>query len=114
MIHYMNLNPQPFSLIASGLKTIELRLLDEKRKQIAVGDTLIFKNTTDETATLTCIVKRLHIFSSFDELYRSLPLDKCGYLPDELATASPEDMEIYYPAEKQKCYGVVGIEIELI
>ena len=114
MIHYMNLNENPFSLIASGKKTIELRLFDEKRKQISVGDTLVFKNASDETKTLSCTVKKLHIFESFEELYASLPLHKCGYLPNEIPLASPKDMEIYYPAEKQKCYGVVGIEIELI
>ena len=45
MTHYMNLNPQPFEMIAQGKKTIELRLLDEKRKKIAAGDVLIFTNT---------------------------------------------------------------------
>lgn len=35
-------------------------------------------------------------------------------LPEELATARPEDMELYYPPEKQRHYGVVGIEIELL
>lgn len=114
MVHYMNLNPQPFSLIANGTKTIELRLLDEKRKLIEVGDTLIFTNTADASCTLRCKVKALHRFANFAELYRSLPLDKCGYLPHELATAAPEDMALYYSAEKQKQYGVVGIELELI
>ena len=113
MTHYLNLREQPFSMIAKGLKTIELRLLDEKRKLISVGDTLIFKNTNDETATLTCIVKELHIFDNFEELYQALPLDKCGYLPEELSTASAKDMEDYYSAEKQMKYGVVGIELEL-
>ena len=41
------------------------------------------------------------------------PLDKCGYLPHELATASAKDMEAYYSPEKQRCYGVVGIELAL-
>ncbi|MBE6532977.1 MAG: ASCH domain-containing protein [Ruminococcaceae bacterium] len=114
MTHYMNLHQQPFSMIASGLKTIELRLLDEKRKLISVGDTLIFKNTADPSLTISCIVKALHTFANFEELYRSLPLDKCGYLPHELATAKAKDMEIYYSLDKQRSYGVVGIEIELI
>ena len=109
----MNLHPQPFSMIASGNKTIELRPFDEKRQLISIGDTLIFKNTNDETATLTCIVKELHIFANFEELYQALPLDKCGYLPEELSTASAKDMEDYYSAEKQMKYGVVGIELEL-
>ena len=114
MIHYLNLHEGPFSMIAKGIKTIELRLLDEKRKLISVGDILIFKNAKDANATLSCTVKKLHIFANFEELYQALPLDKCGYLPEELSTASAKDMEVYYSAEKQANYGVVGIEIELI
>ena len=112
MTHYMNLHPQPFSMIACGAKTIELRLLDEKRKLICVGDTLVFKNT-QSADTLSCTVKELHVFANFDQLYNSLPLEKCGYLPHELKTASAKDMIAYYPPEKQKYFGVVGIEIAL-
>lgn len=112
MTHYMNLHPQPFSMIACGAKTIELRLLDEKRKLICVGDTLVFKNT-QSADTLSCTVKELHVFADFEQLYKSLPLDKCGYLPHELKTASYKDMIAYYPPEQQKCFGVVGIEIAL-
>ena len=38
----MKLQSLPFSVIESGRKSIELRLYDEKRKQIAVGDTIRF------------------------------------------------------------------------
>ena len=114
MIHEMNLHPRPFALIADGRKTIELRLLDEKRQKIAVGDTLIFTNTDDPALQLRCVVKKLHCFASFAALYAALPLEKCGYLPEELADARAEDMEMYYPPEKQKQYGVVGIEIQRV
>ncbi len=114
MIHYMNLHPGPFSMIAEGKKTIELRLLDEKRKMISIGDTLVFANSRDHSSTIQCRVVKLHIFDSFADLYRILPLDKCGYLPHELETASPKDMEAYYSPEKQRQYGVVGIELEII
>ena len=114
MIHYMNLHLKPFSMIAEEKKTIELRLWDEKRKQIAIGDTLVFQNTEDSSATLSCIVKELHIFKDFAELYRYLPLAQCGYLPEELETALPEDMDAYYSREQQQKYGVVGIELELL
>ena len=109
----MNLHPHPFFMIASGEKTIELRLLDEKRKLISVGDTLIFTNSNDTKSTISCVVEKLHIFANFEELYQYLPLDKCGYLPKELSNASAKDMEIYYSPEKQMRYGVVGIEIKL-
>lgn len=113
MIHYMSLHPQPFSMIASGNKTIELRLFDEKRQLISIGDTLIFTSTQDANSTISCVVENLHIFANFEELYQTLPLDKCGYLPEEITAASAKDMEVYYSLEKQKCYGVIGIEIRL-
>lgn len=113
MTHYMNLHQRPFEMVKSGLKTIELRLFDEKRQMIKTNDTIVFTNTNDIACRITATVKALHIFSSFDELYRALPLDKCGYLPQELSTACPKDMEKYYSAEKQKQYGVIGIELQL-
>lgn len=111
MVHYMNLNPQPFALIAQGQKTIELRLKDEKRQKIAIGDIIVFSCGEQ---TMRTQVLALHPFADFEELYRNLPLDQCGYLPEELLNASPKDMEVYYSPEQQKKYGVLGIEIERI
>ena len=75
----MNLNAAPFEMIEQGTKTIELRLWDEKRSLIKVGDEILFVHTKDSTRTLRTRVKALHLFSSFEELYRTLPLTKCGY-----------------------------------
>ena len=114
MTHYMNLQERPYHMIASSKKIFELRLLDEKRKMIGIGDTIIFKNAEDDNATLMCVVRNLHVFASFEELYRALPLDQCGYLPEEIAYASAKDMEQYYTVQEQAQYGVIGIEIALI
>ncbi len=112
MNHSMNLKPQPFAMIKSGKKTIELRLYDEKRQLIQLGDRIIFTNTgTGEVLTAT--VKALHRFSSFAELYKTLPLLKCGYTQEDIGTARASDMDDYYSAEQQAKYGVVGIEILL-
>lgn len=109
-LHNMKLHVDPFEKIKSGAKTIELRLYDEKRQQIKAGDTIVFSNTaTGETLTKT--VRQLHIFPSFQELYTALPLLKCGYTPEDVDTASPQDMAQYYSPEEQKQYGVVGIEL---
>lgn len=42
MKHCMKLNDNPFAAIEKGEKTIELRLYDEKRKKINVGDEIEF------------------------------------------------------------------------
>ena len=111
-VHEMSLRPEPFAAIAEGRKVYELRLWDEKRKQIVPGDVLIFSNTEHLSNKLYCRVKALHLFDDFTQLYRALPLEKCGYLPQEVASAKPSDMEAYYPQEKQAQYGVVAIELE--
>ena len=109
-MHDMKLHPMPFAMIKSGKKTIELRLYDEKRQQIKAGDRITFTNTsTGEKIGAT--VKKLHLFDSFAELYRALPLLQCGYTPEDVDTAHPSDMEQYYSPEEQEKYGVVGIEL---
>ncbi len=101
----------PFGMIASGQKDIELRLYDEKRQKIKVGDTICFTNTeTGEEMSKT--VRKIHRFDSFEELYKSLPLLRCGYTAEDVDAAHPSDMAQYYSAEEQKKYGVVGIELE--
>lgn len=114
MEHVMRLSPNPFSMIKSGQKTIELRLYDEKRQLISVGDSIRFVNTKDETDMLVAEVKALHIFKSFDELYMHLPLLQCGYTEGNVDRALPSDMEQYYSKEEQNRYGVVGIEIGIL
>ena len=113
MTHYMNLCSEPFNSIKNKEKIYELRLLDPKRQKLKVGDTITFTNL-DNKENLSVKVVGLHKFSSFEELYNNLPLDKCGYNKSEISKANPKDMEKYYPKEKQSQYGVVGIEISLL
>lgn len=112
--HMMNLNPSPFKMIREGNKVIELRLYDEKRQKISIGDVITFTNTENINDTLCVKVLDLFIFESFDELYKNLPLLECGYTKENINTASPCDMEKYYSKENQQQYGVVGIKITLI
>ena len=109
----MKLQSSPFEMIRSGRKTIELRLFDEKRKLISIGDEIEFVSSSDSTISLDCRVIALHKFDSFEDLYASLPLLQCGYTENDISTASPCDMDVYYSIEDQKKYGVIGIEIEL-
>lgn len=114
MKHEMLLAAAPFERIASGQKTIELRLWDEKRQKIKVGHTLVFHLLDTPETTLTAKVLALHRFDSFAQLYEQLDLLACGYTLDNIASAKPEDMARYCSAEQEARYGVVGIEIEVL
>ncbi len=114
MTHEMSLQGRPFEKIASGQKTIELRLWDEKRQRIREGDCIRFTRLDAPAESLLAEVLKLHVFPDFAALYRALPLERCGYLPEEVAGASPADMNAYYSPEQQERCGVVGIEIRLL
>lgn len=113
MHHQMSLRPGPFDMMASGCKRYELRLLDEKRRQISVGDTITF-TCTEDSRRLCVRVISLHPFADFSQLYAALPLTACGYTLQNVSSASPKDMEAYYPPEKQAHYGVLAIGVERI
>ena len=88
----MRLHKEPFELIKSGSKTIELRLNDEKRQLINVGDKITFENRSDgEKIQVKGL--GLHKYPSFEELYNHFDKVSVRYKEDE--KADPKDMEQY-------------------
>lgn len=111
MIHEMTLAPAPFKSIGTGKKRIEMRLYDEKRAKINVGDEIEFKNTVTHEK-IKCAVIKLTRYRDFFELYSNSDKEEIGYNANE--TANAEDMYTYYSPEQIKKYGVLAIEIKLI
>ncbi len=109
MLHKMYLKEDPFKKIKNGSKTIELRLNDEKRQKVQVGDFIEFSYLDEPKQKIQTRVIALHHFSSFAELYNSLPKEKLGYAASE--TPDPDHMDEYYTREEQERYGVLGIEL---
>ena len=64
MIHKMNLWNESFNKIKNKTKTIEMRLCDEKRSVICIGDIIEFTNTkTSEICK--CVVSNLYKYENF-------------------------------------------------
>lgn len=78
MIHRMKLWHDPFMKILEGTKTVEMRLYDEKRSAVSVGDTIVFEDTSDG-AQMECAVLALHRYPSFAELYAHHDKVSIGY-----------------------------------
>lgn len=114
MRHRMKLKPQPFNMIRSGQKTFELRLYDDKRQKLQVGDEIEFSCIEGKEPTFVVQVIALHRFENYADLYANLPLLKCGYTSETISNAAPDDMNQYYSIDEQSQHGVIGIEIELI
>lgn len=111
MIHEMRLNNEPFNKIKEGTKTVELRLLDEKRKALRVGDKIIFTNRANNEK-IDVLVTNLFKADSFEPIYEKYSKVAMGYNEEE--DAKSEDMEEYYSKEEIKKYGCIAIEIEKV
>lgn len=113
MIHEMKLKSIYFEKIKGGQKIYEIRLNDEKRKIIDVGDIIIFKKEPDLQESIKAIVKDLIYFTSFKEMANTLPLDKVGF--DHMTKDEVESIYYsFYSLENEARHGVVAIKIEVI
>ena len=93
-------------------KRIELRLFDEKRQTIQVGDEIIFVKNDGDGDTITAKVVEILKYPAFSDLFNDYDIEILAdksMTKEELMGALNE----FYPEEKQKEYGVVGIRFEL-
>jgi ASC-1-like (ASCH) protein len=105
----MGLQPEPFEKIQAGTKTIELRLFDEKRKSLNIGDTIKFQKQSEETETLHVRVVALLRYASFSDLFDDFPSEIFG---GKDKASLLEGVHQFYSPEREKEYGVLGIKIE--
>ena len=108
MKHKMNLWNDSFEAIKDGWEITEMRLNDEKRSKIEIGDEIEFTNT-ETNEVLICEVIKNYKYINFEELYQNHNKISIGYREDEIA--NPNDMLMYYSKDNIDKYGVLGIEI---
>lgn len=70
--HEMNLQPKYFDFIKDGTKRIELRLYDEKRQSIQIGDIIEFAKSDDEK--FKAEVVGLLRYNSFADLFEDFDI----------------------------------------
>ena len=113
MKHILKLQPKYFDYINNGTKRVELRLYDEKRQKINIGDTIIFQKEPELETTMIVKVIGLLRYNTFEELFDDFNIE---IMADKSMTKQEllNVLEEFYTPKKQKQYGVVGIHIEKI
>ncbi|HLN64238.1 MAG TPA: ASCH domain-containing protein [Symbiobacteriaceae bacterium] len=113
MQHEMGLFAGPYEAIHAGRKRFEIRLHDEKRRRIAVGDTIAFTRLPDGAGPLRVEVVGLRPYPSFQRLYEEVPLaaiDCDGWSMEELLSSTYK----IYTREQEAQFGALAIEIRLL
>lgn len=106
----LNLRKKYFDLIKNGKKTIELRLFDEKRKNIKVGNILILKNDENNEILQVQVIK-LYNSNNFENLTKLFDIKKTGF--NSIQELNKCILE-FYSKEQQEKYGVLGLEIKTL
>jgi ASC-1-like (ASCH) protein len=94
--HSMRLHQDPFEKIKSGTKKVEIRLLDQKRKRIKLGDIIIFSKRPDIIETIEIKVVSLKKYSNYNELSKKYQNSLSKY---------------YSKKEMEKGFLVIGVKL---
>ena len=107
--HVSGLQKIYFDMVESGEKVFEIRLNDEKRKAIQVGDDYVFGLEPDRIKLVRKKIKNRFEFKNFNEACDKLDFKKVGF-------SSRDEMRIVYntiyPKVEQEMFGVVAFELE--
>ena len=110
-MHTMKVQTKYYNLLKVGIKTIELRLWDEKRQLIRVGDNITFSDLSNPSDTFVAEVVALHRAPSFDKLCDTISPQQAGFTTKEEMINCLQE---FYTLEAQQKYGVVGIKVQKI
>lgn len=109
----MKLTSEPFERIKNGSKVIEVRLFDEKRRTIELGDKIKFTKLPELVETLDTEVIGLSRFKSFKDFFLFFGKRPFGHPEDMTLEDQIEGMREIYSKEKENEFGVMGIHIKL-
>ena len=110
MIYEFKLQPKYYNFILKGTKRIELRLYDEKRQNIKLGDTIKFLKEPELKEFFDVKVIGLIRYNSFEELINDFDINILA----DISVSKKElinELNKFYTKDDQKKYGVLGIRI---
>jgi ASC-1-like (ASCH) protein len=110
----MKLFQSPFEKIKSGRKTIEIRLFDEKRQALNLGDIIEFSKLPEQEEKIRTKVTALLRYPSFRKLLNDFGIEYYGYPKDYNHNNFIRECHKIYTPEQEQQYGILGIKIQLI
>lgn len=108
-----HLDEDIYNVIKTGTKNVEVRLNDEKRRNLKKGDIIKFINRGDESQYIVAKIIDLSYYDNFEELIKYYDIENV-YLKDYSKEDFINLLTRFYTLEDQQKYGVVAISFEVI
>lgn len=107
----MRLDRKDFDRLKAGLKCWEVRLNDEKRKGINIGDEIVFMRRPELEDRLPMIVEEKHRFSDIQRLLDKVPLSEVAPEEGMSEVAWIQDFMTHYRPEEVVTAGLVAFKV---
>lgn len=124
-IFVMHLADDMFEKVKAGTKTVEMRLFDDKRKLVDVGDYIEFRKLSDENERVLRRVAYLYPYESFKDAFENVyhekkkRIDALRFTPEQLGAPENSDLKSlidgmykYYSKAQEKEHGVIAFTLE--
>ncbi len=121
----MHLDDDLFEKVKEGTKTVEIRLFDDKRKQVDIGDYIEFIKKSDECERVIRRVVDLYPWESFQKAFSCENVEngkfvkRLRFAPEQLGAPKDSDLKSlvkgmyrYYDKKQEKKYGVISFTLE--
>lgn len=110
-MHIMKLQEKYFDYIKYGTKEYEIRLYDEKRKKIKIGEYIEFQKEPLKKEKIIYEVEDLLFFNSFNELVNFIDIKHLASSSEKTSDLL-DSLNSFYSLEEQNKYGVVAIKLK--
>lgn len=109
----VHLHPEVFDIVEGGVKDVEIRVNDLKRRELKIGDTLLFLKRPDEIEKRRVLITNLVYFKDFSDVCLNYPMERI-YLKDTTRDEYINLMKKFYSDDEVSKFGVVAIEFKLL
>ena len=114
MEHEMKLQPEYYNFILNGTKRIEIRLFDEKRQQIKIGDTIRFIKLPDKDEVLFATVVNIEVFNNWYDCYAKYFDEDFKGSYHSIQDVVDDTYQGYYTKEESEKYGCCCLTLSKI
>jgi ASC-1-like (ASCH) protein len=109
----IHLDEDIFEVVKSETKTVEVRVNDEKRRKLQVGDKITFLKRPDDIERIDAVIERLSYYDNFETLVDNYTIEEI-YLKGYTKEYFLDLLKRFYSDEEVNKYGVVAITFKKI
>lgn len=109
----IHLDEDIFEVVKYGTKNVEVRVNDEKRRKLKIGDNITFLKRPDDIEKMDAVIEDLVYYKDFNDLVLDYTMDEL-YLKDYSKEDFINLLKRFYSDDEINKYGVVAIKFKII